>query len=104
MDGELDENKNQLLNAKAEINELRAQIRQLELLNQKTDVDLGNKKMELERQFLEQSQNQMLELEHLRGADEGGQRRFGMERELWEGEKTDLLRKMRDLNRKIEEL
>lgn len=46
----------------------------------------------------------MLELEHLRGADEGGQRRFNMERELWEGEKTDLLRKMRDLNRKIEEL
>ena len=46
----------------------------------------------------------MLELEHLRGADEGGQRRFNMERELWGGEKTDLLRKMRDLNRKIEEL
>ena len=27
-----------------------------------------------------------------------------MEREIWEGEKTDLLRKMKDLNRKVEEL
>ena len=27
-----------------------------------------------------------------------------MEKELWEGEKTDLLRKMKELNRKIEEL
>ena len=43
-------------------------------------------------------------MEHLRGADEGAGRRFNMERELWEGEKTDLVRKMRDLNRKLEEL
>jgi len=27
-----------------------------------------------------------------------------MEKDLWEGEKTDLLRKMKELNRKIEEL
>jgi hypothetical protein len=27
-----------------------------------------------------------------------------MEKDLWEGEKTDLLRNMKELNRKIEEL
>ena len=30
-------------------------------------------------------------------------RKFNMEKELWEGEKSDLLRKMKELNRKIEE-
>jgi len=45
-----------------------------------------------------------LELEDLRGSDENAQKRFRMEKELWEGEKTDLLRKMKELNRKIEEL
>ena len=36
-------------------------------------------------------------------ADGNAVRKFNMEKELWEGEKSDLLRKMKELNRKIEE-
>lgn len=60
--------------------------------------------MELERQFLELANTKQIEMEDLRGMDDNAQRRFRMEKELWEGEKTDLLRKMKELNRKIEEL
>ena len=31
-------------------------------------------------------------------------KRLNLEREMWDGEKTDLLRKIKELNRKIEEL
>lgn len=40
----------------------------------------------------------------MRGNDEESKRRFAMERELWDGEKTDLMRKIKEYNRKIEEL
>lgn len=30
-------------------------------------------------------------------------KRLNLEREMWEGEKTDLLRKIKELNRKVEE-
>ena len=60
--------------------------------------------MELERQFLEVNNQRAQEIDEVRGNDEESRRRFAMERELWDGEKTDLQRKMRELNRKIEEL
>lgn len=59
--------------------------------------------MELERQYLEMTRNRQIEIEGVRDDDENNNRRFKLEKELWEGEKTDLLRKMKELNRKIEE-
>lgn len=44
-----------------------------------------------------------MQIEGVRDEDENNNRRFKLEKELWEGEKTDLLRKMKELNRKIEE-
>ena len=53
--------------------------------------------MELERQYLEMTRNKQLEVQGIRGEDEGTQKRFKLERELWEGEKTDLHRRMKEL-------
>jgi len=50
------------------------------------------------------TRNRQIEIEGVREDDENNNRRFKLERELWEGEKTDLLRKMKELNRKIEEI
>ena len=50
------------------------------------------------------TRNRQIEIEGVREDDEHNNRRFKLERELWEGEKTDLLRKMKELNRKIEEI
>ena len=73
-------------------------------MNQKNTVDVDNKKLELERQYLEMTRNRQIEIEGVREDDENNNRRFKLEKELWEGEKTDLLRKMKELNRKIEEI
>ena len=73
-------------------------------MGQKNSVDVDNKKLELERHYLEMTRNRQIEIEVVREDDENNNRRFKLERELWEGEKTDLLRKMKELNRKIEEI
>lgn len=100
---DLQESREALLNAQAEGNSLKAELQSLRLTNDKGNIDVGNRKMELERQFLEMNNQRSLELNDLRGADDNASKRFQMERDLWDGEKTDLLRKMKELNRKIEE-
>jgi len=100
---ELQESREALLNAQSEVNSLKAEMQSLRLMNDKGNIDVGNRKMELERQFLEMNNQRSLELNDLRGADDNASKRFQMERDLWDGEKTDLLRKMKELNRKIEE-
>ena len=49
---------------------MRLAIDKNEILNQKGAVEVGNRKMELERQFLELANTKQLELEDLRGADD----------------------------------
>ena len=67
-------------------------------------MDLDNKKMELEREFLELTKSKQNDVDKMKLDDMEANKRLGMEREMWEGEKTDLLRKIKELNRKIEEL
>lgn len=45
-------------------------MQKFELLNQKNSVDVGNKKMELERQYLEMTRNRQMEVQDIRGDDE----------------------------------
>lgn len=67
-------------------------------------MDLDNKKMELEREFLELTKNKVSDADRMRTDDLEANKRLNLEREMWDGEKTDLLRKIKELNRKIEEL
>lgn len=67
-------------------------------------MDLDNKKMELEREFLEMTRTKVQDSDKIRGDDLEANKRLNLEREMWDGEKTDLLRKIRELNRKVEEL
>lgn len=60
--------------------------------------------MELEREFLELTRNKQTDNERFRVDDLEANKRLNLEREMWDGEKTDLLRKIKELNRKIEEL
>jgi len=60
--------------------------------------------MELEREFLELTKSKATDGDRLRTDDLEANKRLNLEREMWEGEKTDLLRKIKELNRKIEEL
>jgi hypothetical protein len=67
-------------------------------------MDLDNKKMELEREFLEITKTKHSDNDRMRVDDMEANKRLNLEREMWEGEKTDLLRKIKELNRKVEEL
>lgn len=67
-------------------------------------MDLDNKKMELEREFLEITKNKASDTDKIRVDDLEANKRLNLEREMWDGEKTDLLRKIKELNRKVEEL
>ena len=60
--------------------------------------------MELEREFLELTRNKQEDVTKLRVDDLEANKRLSLERQMWEGEKTDLLRKIKELNRKVEEL
>ena len=60
--------------------------------------------MELEREFLELTKTKQGDADRMRVDDMEANKRLNLERELWEGEKTDLLRKIKELNRKVEEL
>ena len=67
-------------------------------------MDIDNKKMELEREFLELTKTKQGDIEKLRVDDMEANKRLNLEREMWDGEKTDLLRKIKELNRKVEEM
>ena len=60
--------------------------------------------MELEREFLELTKNKVGDADRLKVDDLEANKRLNLEREMWDGEKTDLLRKIKELNRKVEEL
>jgi hypothetical protein len=59
--------------------------------------------MELEREFLEMTKVRASDTDKLAAGDLEANKRLNLEREMWEGERTDLMRKLKELNRKIEE-
>jgi hypothetical protein len=67
-------------------------------------MDVDNKKMELEREFLELTRTKVTDTDKIRVDDLEANKRLNLEREMWDGEKTDLLRKIKELNRKVEEI
>jgi hypothetical protein len=67
-------------------------------------MDVDNKKMELEREFLELTRTKVTDTDKIRVDDLEANKRLNLEREMWDGEKTDLLRKIKELYRKVEEI
>lgn len=63
-----------------------------------------NKKQEMEREFIELNKRSLLELGNQKKDDLNSHQKSALERELFEGEKIDLQKKIKLLNRKIEEL
>ena len=100
---ELQDSQQALLEAHGEKDRLRVQMQQADLMKDKNDVELGNAKMELQRQFIEVENKRAIELDQLRGTEDDSRRRLAAEAAVWEGEKIDLQHKMRELNRKLEE-
>jgi len=58
----------------------------------------------MEKEYLEMMRHKAGDNDKIRTDDLEANKRLNLERELWDGEKTDLQRKIRELNRKIDEL
>lgn len=101
---ELQDTKEALIVAKGEIERLKTELIRYELANQQNSLDVDNKKMELEREFLELTRNKQDDMSKLKNDDLEANKRLNLERQMWDGEKTDLLRKIKELNRKVEEM
>ena len=103
MSQELQETKEALIVAKGECERLKTELIKYELHGQQNAMDLDNKKMELEREFLEMTKVKQTDVDKLQSGDLEANKRLNLEREMWEGERTDLMRKIKELNRKVEE-
>ena len=100
---ELQETKEALIVAKGECERLKTELIKYDLNNQQNSIDLDNKKMELEREFLEMTKVKHSDSDKMAVGDLEANKRLNLEREMWDGERTDLLRKIKELNRKVEE-
>jgi hypothetical protein len=89
--------------AKGECERLKTELIRYELSGQQNNIDLDNKKMELEREFLEMTKMKHGDNDKMASGDMEANKRLNLEREMWEGERTDLMRKIKELNRKVEE-
>ena len=70
-------------------------------MRDKMDLELGNRKLELERQFLEQENQRNLEVDNIRGGDNDNKRHLATQAAIWEGERAEMLHKSKELNRKL---
>ena len=63
-----------------------------------------NKKQEMEREFIELNKRSLVEMGNQKKDDLNSHQKSALERELFEGERLDLQKKIKLLNRKIEEM
>lgn len=75
-----------------------------DLSGQQNDLDIQNKKQEMEREFIELNKRNLVEMDNQKKDDLGSHQKGALERELFEGERIELQKKIKLLNRKIEEL
>lgn len=104
LEAELQEKREAIVVAQGEIERLKSELVRADLRGQQTELDLNNKKQEMEREFIELNKRSLLDLENQKKDDMGSHQKNAMERELFESEKIELQKKIKLLNRKIEEL
>ena len=90
MSRELQETKEALLAAKGEVERLKTELIKYDLVAQQNVMDIDNKKAEMEREYLEMMRGKQHDTEKVRTDDLEANKRLNLERELWDGEKTDL--------------
>ena len=98
------DNRQKLVVAQGEIERLKSEILRSDMRGQQAELDLNNKKNEMETEFIEMSKRNVVDSHNQRSDDSAHHQKSALERELWEGERMDLQKKIKLLNRKIEEL
>ena len=104
LETDLAEAQKSMLAERQEKDSMKLKLQEEGLIRDKMDLELGNRKMELERQFLEVENQRALELDNIRGEDANEKRKLATQAAIWEGERAEMLHKSKELNRKLQEL
>uniref|UniRef100_A0A7S3J3C3 Uncharacterized protein n=1 Tax=Euplotes harpa TaxID=151035 RepID=A0A7S3J3C3_9SPIT len=93
-----------LVVAQGEIERLKSELVRADIAGQQNQQDYEARKLELEREFIEMSKRNLQELDSVKTDDRNYHKKNVLEKELWDGERIDYQKKIKQLNRKIEEL
>jgi len=93
-----------LVVAQGEIERLKSELVRADIAGQQNQQDYEARKLELEREFIEMSKRNLQELDSVKTDDRNYHKKNALEKELWDGERIDYQKKIKQLNRKIEEL
>lgn len=93
-----------LVVAQGEIERLKSELVRADIAGQQNQQDYEARKLELEREFIEMSKRNLQELDSVKTDDRNYYKKNALEKELWDGERIDYQKKIKQLNRKIEEL
>lgn len=93
-----------LVVAQGEIERLKSELVRADIAGQQNQHDYESRKLELEREFIELSKRNLTEMDNVKTDDRNYHKKNALEKELWDGERVDYQKKIKQLNRKIEEL
>lgn len=93
-----------LVVAQGEIERLKSELVRADIAGQQNQQDYVSRKNELEKEFIELSKRNLQEMDSLKYEDKNYHKKNVLEQELWDGERIDYQKKIKQLNRKIEEL
>ena len=104
LETELYDKREALVVAQGEIERLKSELVRADIAGQQNAHDYENRKLELEREFIELSKRNLQEMDNVKSDDRNYHKKNALEKELWDGERIDYQKKIKQLNRKIEEL
>jgi len=93
-----------LVIAQGEIERLKSELVRADIAGQQNQQDYESRKLELEKEFIELSKRNLTEMDNIKSDDRNYHKKNALENELWDGERIDYQKKIKHLNRKIEEL
>ena len=90
--------------AQGEIERLKSELVRADIAGQQNQQDYESRKMELEKEYIELSKRNLHEMDSIKVEDKNYHKKNALDKELWDGERIDYQKKIKQLNRKIEEL
>jgi len=104
LESDLYDKREALVVAQGEIERLKSELVRADIAGQQNQQDYENRKMELEKEFIQMSKQNLHEMDSIKVEDKNYAKKNALEKELWDGERIDYQKKIKQLNRKIEEL
>ncbi|CAD8184449.1 unnamed protein product [Paramecium octaurelia] len=95
------EQREALIYTKAEIERLKTEMLKYEILDQQHRIDLDNKKLEIEKGFLEANREKQNEVYKMNREQDDAVKKMRDEKLLWESQKMELTHKIKSMQRRV---